>query len=64
MRKIEVNIFKPSGKWYINEWIEIPHKTKDFEIPEFIKNNAGIRNMTYLFHGFEYGVPHLVHVGD
>lgn len=64
MKKIKVDIFKPSGKWYTNEFIAIPKEIQDFNISEYIKDNARIRNKTYLFHGVEYEVPHLVHVGD
>lgn len=64
MTKLRVNIFKPSGKWYTDEDIEIPDDIKDYDIPEYIKNNARIRNMTYLFNGPTYDVPRLVHVGD
>lgn len=61
---LKVDIFKPSGKWYIGEYIEIPDNIKDYDIPEYIKNNARIRNVTYLFNGLTYDIPHLVHVGD
>jgi len=64
MTKLSVQIFKPSGKWYTNEDIEIPDRIKDFNIADYIEQHARIRNATYLFTGLEYEVPQLVHVGD
>lgn len=64
MAKINVTIFKPSGKWYTDEDMEVPNDIVDYNMPEFVEKNARIRNMTYLFHGIEYEVPYLVHVGD
>lgn len=64
MTKLKVYIFRPSGKWYTNEDIEIPDNIQDYMIPEYIENIARIRNMTCLFNGPKHDVPYLVHVGD
>ena len=63
--KLNVSIFKPSGKWYTDETIKIPNDIPDYDIPGYIINHeARIKNMTYLFNGPKYDVPHLVYVGE
>lgn len=63
--ELKVDIFKSSGKWYTSEYINIPDDIQDFDIPEYIINHgARIKNMTYLFNGPKYDVPHLVYVGE
>ena len=60
---IECTIYKPSGKWYTDEPIEIPDDTPDFNMPSVIQKYARLRNMIY--HCYQNnGVPMLVHVGD
>lgn len=62
--KLKVRIFNPSGKYYTDEYIEIPYDIKDFNLSKYIRHTARIRNMTYLFYDTQHAVPHLVHVGD
>ena len=64
MKDLRVDIFKPSGKYYTDEYIGVPGDIKDFNLPEYVEQNARIRNMTYLFNGLHYDIPYLVHLGD
>ena len=62
--KLNVSIFKPSGKWYTDEDMDIPDDMPDYDIPEYVEFNGRMRNVTYLFCGIQYNVPYLVHVGE
>lgn len=64
MKKLKVRIFNPSGKYYSDEYIEIPYDIKDFNLSKYIRQIARIRNMTYLFYDARHDTPYLVHVGD
>lgn len=62
--KLKVDILKPSGKWYTDEIITIPDNIQDSDVSDYIKCNAIIRNMMYLYSSIKYGIPTIVHVGE
>ena len=61
--ELKVDIFKPYGKWYTDEIITISNNIQDSDVSDYIKCNATIRNMMYLYSSIKHGIPTIVHVG-
>ena len=57
---IECDVFRARGTWYCDEKVEIPQRTRFWDVPDMIRKNRHIPNMSYYGILPETGVPFFV----
>lgn len=61
MQYIKCTVFRPSGKYYTDEYVPYPDTTlADYEIPDEVRRNRNISDMFYVGKTPENDIPFLV----